>query len=109
MVAIVVILIILVILWFVIIQKKAGPPASRVVLYSSKDCPLCTEIKEVWSKLEAGFPDIEFKNIDCYKNKEAAHAAGIRAFPTVIITRITGDHKYLGAWTYDGLYAELSS
>jgi len=83
-------------------------PVSVVTLYSSKDCPLCRDLKSyIWPKLIEEFPNIKFNNIDCFDQKEQALKAGIIAFPTVIITR-NSDYKYSGGWTYKELYIELS-
>jgi len=107
------VVLILIIVIVVVLSMKSKKHVVSLVLYSSEDCPLCRELKDdAWPKLIEDFPDIEFKNIDCLENKEAARKAGITAFPTVILTRLVlgekVESKYRGAWSYDGLSAELN-
>jgi len=106
MLEIVVIVVILILI--MLLRRSDNGSVSVVTLYSSKDCPLCRDLKsDIWPKLIDEFPNIEFKNIDCFDKKEEALNAGITAFPTAIITR-NSDYKYSGAWTYKALYIELS-
>ncbi len=81
----------------------------KVILFSSSDCPVCQDLKrDVWPKLIAAFPSVEFQDIDCTVAKEVALNYGIHAYPTVMLVR-NDVSVYSGAWTVDAISAAIKA
>lgn len=81
---------------------------TRVVLFSSSDCSACQALKaDTWPRIVSAFPNVQFEDIDCIKNKQLCVQNGIYAFPTILLDRNGLLEKYNGAHRYEDLYVSI--
>jgi thiol-disulfide isomerase/thioredoxin len=68
---------------------------TTVSLYTMKGCPHCEAFKPEWEKFTANLPSgVQANKIDAEDPKAAA--AGIKGFPTIVITKDGKDSVYNG-------------
>ena len=95
---------------FGLLSNRLNSNVTRVVLFSSADCSACQTLKaDSWPRIVNDFPNVQFEDIDCVKNKQLCIQNGIYAFPTILLDRNGLLEKYNGAHRYEDLYVAISN